>query len=145
MKGALRFVIFALVCAYAHAQCCNGAVITMDGKDPVQPKTEETCKAGKDIAGNAGVWKACDTGLSCLAMKCTAKQGSTALAMLTTMCSTDVVMKALIDAYPKTLNTGTVTEAKCAAFTASGAPSSKFASGALLVVSAFVSLVVASV
>jgi hypothetical protein len=54
MKGTLRLVIFALVCAYAHAQCCVGAFTTADGKDPVQTKDETTWKAAKDIGGSGG-------------------------------------------------------------------------------------------
>ena len=126
---------------------CYSLLTTMD-TNPVQPNTEATCAAGKDMAGKAGVWKAaCDAGTTCLAMKCTAKQGSTAVAMITTMCTTNDAMKVMIDATaPLLMQDGKTTEAKCAAFTATGgAPSSKFASGALLLVSSFVSLVVASV
>jgi hypothetical protein len=141
--------IFALVCAYAHAQCCVGAATTMDGKDPVMPKTEADCKATKGMAGEAGVWTpTCNSAIPmCMSMKCTAKQGSTSVAALMTMCTTDALFKTALDAMPKGLMAdGKTTDAKCAAASAaSAAPSSKLASGALLMVSAFVSLVVASV
>jgi hypothetical protein len=79
-----------------------------------------------------------------MSMKCTAKQGATSMAALITTCATDALFKTAIEATPKGLMAdGKTTDAKCAAVSA--APSSKFASGALLMVSAFVSLVVASV
>jgi hypothetical protein len=137
MKGALRFVIFALLCVYAHAQCCVGGVSTNDGKDPVNPKTEADC--GKA----SGSWNAaCATGTSCMSIKCSGKQGSTAWSSLGSLCTTEAINKLLIEAAAKNwMADGKITEVKCA----SGGPSSKFASGALLMVSAFVSLVVASV
>ena len=142
MKGTLRFVIFALVCAYAHAQCCVGTFTTIDGKDPVQAKDETACKAAKDITGSTGSWQAtCTAGTSCMIMQCTGKQGTTALKAIGPMCSTAALQTALVDAWQKTLTVAGATEVKCA----SGAPSSKFASGALLMVSALVSLVVGSV
>jgi hypothetical protein len=142
MKGTLRLVIFALVCAYAHAQCCVGTFTTMDGKDPVQAKDETACKAAKDMTGSGGSWMAtCTAGTSCMVMQCTGKQGATAVKAIGPMCSTAALQTALVDTWQKTLTTGGVTEVKCA----SGAPSSKFASGALLMVSALVSLVVGSV
>ena len=142
MKGALRFVIFAVVCAYAHAQCCMGTFSTIDGKDPVQAKDETACKAAKDMASQGGNWKAaCDTGTSCLTMQCTGKQGTSAVKAIIPMCSTAALQTGMVDAWQKTLTLAGATEVKCA----SGAPSSKFASGALLMVSACVSLVVGSV
>ena len=143
MTGALRFVIFALVCAYAHAQCCAGMFSGMDGKDAVQPKDEAACKAAKTMTGSSGgTWTAtCASGTSCLALKCTGKQGTTAVNALIPSCNTDAVLTASIDSMQKGLAAIGATEVKCI----SGAPSSKFASGALLMVSAFVSVVVASV
>ena len=135
-------MIFALVCAYAHAQCCEGTFTTIDGKDPVQPKDEVACKAAPTQPGWQGIWKAaCATGTSCVTMQCTGKQGTTALKAISPMCSTAALQTGLVDTWQKTLTTGGVTEVKCASAT----PSSKFASGALLMVSAFVSLVVSSV
>jgi hypothetical protein len=95
MKGPLLFVIFAVVCAYAHAQCCVGDFTTMDGKDPVQwslfeKLTEFEFKAKDETACKAacGAWiPTCTAGESCMIMACTGKQGTTAFKRMTPMCS----------------------------------------------------------
>jgi hypothetical protein len=130
------------VCAYAHAQCCVGTFTTKDGSNPVQPKDETACKAAPTISG-MGTWYAtCTMGTSCLTMTCTGKQGTTSLKASLPMCTTALLQTGMVEATQTTLTQAGATEVKCAA---SGAPSSKFASGALLMVSAFVSLAVGSV
>ena len=139
MTGALRFVIFALVCAHAHAQCCQGTFTTTDGTVPVQPKDEAACKAAKDGSGS---WQpTCTTGTSCMVMQCTGKMTGKDSKVIGPMCSTTALQTALADTWKQTVTALGATEVKCA----SGAPSSKFASAAVLMVSAFVSLVVGSV
>jgi hypothetical protein len=39
----LRWVIFALVFANAHSQCCRGSNNTLDGTTPTLPKDQKTC------------------------------------------------------------------------------------------------------
>jgi hypothetical protein len=139
MKGTLRFVIFALVCAHAHAQCCQGTFTMSDGSVPVQPKDEAACKAAKDGSGS---WQpTCTAGTSCVVMLCTGKMAGKDTKQITSLCTTAELLKASFEVAQKGLTAFGATEVKCA----SGAPSSKFASAALLMVSVFVSLVVGSV
>ena len=132
-------VIFDLVCVHAHAQCCVGTFMTTDGKDPVQAKDEAACKAAKDGSGS---WQqTCAAGTSCMVMLCTGKIAGKDSKQTTPLCTTPDLLKVTYEVTQKSLTTLGATEVKCA----SGAPSSKFASAALLMVSAFVSLVVGSV
>lgn len=139
MTGTLRFVVFALVCAHAHAQCCQGTFTTTDGTVPVQPKDEAACKATKDGSGS---WQpTCTAGTSCMVMLCTGKISGKDTKQTMPLCTTAELLKVSYEVTQKGLTALGATEVKCA----SGAPSSKFASGALLMVSALVSLVVGSV
>lgn len=58
MKGALCCAVFALVCAYAQAQCCLGFGLSVDGSTPWPPipTTVSTCAAivGVTSPGGAG-------------------------------------------------------------------------------------------
>ena len=46
--GSTSFCNLALVCAYAHPQCCEGMFSTMDGKEQ---EDEVPSKAAKDMTG----------------------------------------------------------------------------------------------
>ena len=118
----------------------------------VQPKDEAACKVATTMWGSrGGNWTAtCASGTSCLVLTCTGTQKSGYNQLhyrspwLIPSCTTAALQTETIDAVQKAVSTGGggATEVKCAV---SGAPSSKFASGALLMLSAFVSLIVASV
>jgi hypothetical protein len=118
----------------------------------VQPKDEAACKVATTMTGSrGGIWTAtCASGTSCLVLTCTGTQKSGYNQLhyrspwLIPSCTTAALQTATIDAMQVAVSTtgGGATEVKCAG---SGAPASKFASGAFFMVSVFVSLVVASV
>lgn len=57
MKVTLRCAVFALVCAYAQAQCCMGFGFTVDGSKPWSPipTTASTCAAIVGVTSIGGL------------------------------------------------------------------------------------------
>ena len=77
MKEVFRCAIFALLCAYGHAQCCVGTITgmeqTMYSVQP--PKSEVECyMRAAALNGNTNWLAACPT--SCLALTCTGELGT---------------------------------------------------------------------